>query len=349
MVSYMHIYKRRPRNVPKTKKEWWLLVSRTLIVILGTFVVAFGNVAFLVPMDINAGGLNGIAIIFRYFINNPQQKVLIYNIVIDVCAVFFWLMGLLFIGKDFAIKTLVATIAFPAANWFFTACPGVSDFASSLGEMLKNAGHSAETLPTAGNYLFGGIFGGVFVGAGVAITFVGGGSTGGVDVLTFMMEKFAKIKQSIASFIVDGTIITLGLIILLPNNKDLLLPCLSGIVSAFMSAVLIEVIYIGSQSSYQVDIISSKWEEIQKYAQDELERGTTIIPCRGGFKGEERVILRVVFDRRQFNKIRSHIAKIDPHAFVTYTRTNAVYGEGFKDHNVSSPIDLIKKDKNDGK
>ena len=331
--------------MPKTKKEWWMLVLKVLIVIMGTFVVAFGNVAFLVPMDINAGGLSGIAIIFRYFVSDPQQKVLIYNIVIDVCAVICWLLGLLFIGKDFAIKTLVATIAFPAANWFFTACPGVSDFTNGLGEMLKNAG----TGPTAGNYLLGGIFGGVFVGAGVAITFVGGGSTGGVDVLTFMIEKFLKIKQSIASFMVDGTIVTVGLIVLLPKDHNLLLPCLSGIISAFMSAVLIEVIYIGSQSSYQVDIISNKWEEIQQYAQDELERGTTIIHAEGGYKGEERIILRIVFDRRQYSKIRAYIAKTDPNAFVTYTRTNAVYGEGFKAHTVSSPIDALKKDKKDGK
>ena len=331
--------------MPKTKKEWLMLILKVLIVILGTFVVAFGNVAFLVPMDINAGGLSGIAILFRYFVSDPNLKVIIYNVVIDVCAVIFWLLGLLFIGKDFALKTLVATIAFPAANWFFTACPGVSDFANGLGEMLMKAGEG----PTAGNFLLGGLFGGVFVGAGVAITFVGGGSTGGVDVLTFMFEKFLKIKQSIASFIVDGTIIIVGLIVLLPKNSDLLLPCLSGIISAFMSAVLIEVIYIGSQSSYQVDIISTKWKEIQQYAQDQLERGTTVIHAEGGYKGEERIILRIVFDRRQYSKIRSYIAKIDPNAFVTYTRTNAVYGEGFKAHTVSSPIDVIKKDKKDGK
>lgn len=331
--------------MPKTKKEWWTLILKTIVVIFGTFVVVFGNVAFLVPMNINAGGLSGIGILFRYFVNDVNQKVIIYNVVIDIAAVVCWVLGLLFIGKDFAIKTLVATIAFPAANWFFTTVPGVSDFVNSLGDMLKTAGEG----PKAGNYLFGGIFGGVFVGAGVAITFVGGGSTGGVDVLTFMIEKYLKIKQSIASFLVDGTIVAVGLIVLLPKDRELLLPCLSGIISAFMSAVLIEVIYIGSQSSYQVDIISNKWEEIQHYAQEQLGRGTTIIPCEGGYKGEKRIILRIVFDRRQYNKIRAYIAKTDPAAFVTYTRTNAVYGEGFKAHVSTAPIDAIKKDNKNGK
>ena len=331
--------------MPKTKKEWMKAILKSLIVVLGTFVVAFGNVAFLVPLDINAGGLNGVAIIARYFVAD-NAKVLVYNIIVDVASVLLWLVGLIFIGKEFALKTLVATIAFPLANWIFTACPGVSDAFIKFGEIIESAGNG----PTAGNYLLAGIFGGVFVGVGVAITFVGGGSTGGVDVLTFLLEKYLHIKQSIASFIIDGTIITVGLCVLLPLETKFLLPCLSGIISAFMSAIIIEVIFIGSQTSYQVDIISDKWEEISKYAQDVLGHGATIIHAQGGYKGDDRVILRIVFKKREYSKIRSYIAQVDPKAFVTYTQTNAVFGEGFKSHVNSNLIKEVKakKGKKDG-
>ncbi len=324
--------------MPKTKKEWFIAVYRTLIVIFGTFLVAFGNVAFLAPLDINAGGLNGVAIIARYFVAD-NMKVLLYNIIIDGASVILWLIGLAFIGKEFALKTLVATIAFPLANWLFTACPGLSDGLIKFGEILKMAGNG----PTAGNYLMSGIFGGVFVGVGVAVTFVGGGSTGGVDVLTFLMEKYLHIKQSIASFIIDGTIVTVGLCVLLPLENDFLLPCLSGIISAFMSAIIIEVIYIGSQTSYQVDIISDKWEEISQYAQDVLGHGATIIHAKGGYKGDDRIILRIVFKKREYSKIRSYIAHVDPKAFVTYTQTNAVFGEGFRSHVNTNLIEEVKK------
>lgn len=329
--------------MPKNKREWIIAIYKILIVIVGTFLVAFGNVAFLSPLDINAGGLNGIAIVVRYFVND-NIKVLIYNIVITSASIILWIIGLIFIGKEFAIKTLVATISFPAANWLFTVCPGISDLLLKLGVLMKEAGSG----PTAGNFLMSGIFGGVFVGIGVAITFVGGGSTGGVDVLTFLIEKYLRIKQSIASFLVDGTIVAVGLAILLPKESDFLLPCLSGIISAFMSAIIIEYIYIGSQTSFQVDIISCKWEEISQYAQTELERGTTIIRANGGYRGDERIILRIVFNKREYNKIRSFIAQIDPNAFVTYTRTNAVFGEGFKAHRNDDTI-FTKKDKKDGK
>ena len=325
--------------------DWYKLICRGILVILGTVLVALGNVAFLVPLDINAGGLSGIGIIARYFA--PESfKVLLYNIIITGASIVLWLLGLLFIGKDFAIKTLVATIVFPAANWLFTTCPGLSDLISQFGELIKTAGNG----PTAGNFLLVGLFGGVFVGVGVALTFVGGGSTGGVDVLTFLMEKFLKIKQSIASFIVDGTIVVTGLAVLLPQDNSFLLPCLSGILSAFVTALIIEFIYIGSQTSYQVDIISDKWEEISKFAQDELGRGATIIHAQGGFHGDERIVLRVVFDKRQYNKIRQYISKVDPKAFVTFTQTNAVFGEGFKSHiSKTLAIKESKKKDKDGK
>ena len=328
--------------MPKTKKEWLLAIAKIVLVIVGTFLVAFGNVGFLAPLDVNAGGLNGIAIIVRHFITDDGVKVLVYNLVVDIAAVVFWLIGLLFVGKEFAIKTLVASIALPVATLFFTACPGVAKITADLGELLKTTGNG----PTAGNYLLSAVFGGVFVGVGVAVTFVGGGSTGGVDTLVFIMEKYLKIKQSIAAFIIDGSIIIIGLCILLPSDTLFLLPCLSGIVSSFVSSVCIEFIYIGSQSSYQVDIISSKWEEVSRFVQDELERGTTLIPAKGGFSGEDKVILRIVFSKREYNKIRAFIAKIDPKAFVTYTRTNAVFGEGFKSHKVDNIF--TKKEKDDG-
>ncbi len=330
--------------MPKTKKEWLAAIYRTIIVILGTTVVAFGSVGFLVPLDINAGGLSGIGIVVRHFVAE-DYRVLAYNIVVTTLSVLFWLIGLIFIGKDFAIKTLVATIVFPGANWLFTACPGVADLMNELGNLMSTTGNAGT--PTAGNFLLSGIFGGVFIGVGVAVTFVGGGSTGGVDVLSFLMEKYLKIRQSIASFIVDGTIITVGLFCLVPSNKELLLPCLSGIISAFVSALFIEFIYIGSQTSYQVDVISDKWEQISDFVQNEVGRGCTVIPAKGGFKGDERIVLRIVFNKREYNKIRAYIAKVDPKAFVTYTRTNAVFGEGFRPHKETTIF--TKKDDEDGK
>ena len=103
--------------MPKTKKEWVVAITKILMVIFGTVLVALGNVAFLVPLDVNAGGLNGIGIIARVFIEDPNTQILVYNIIITGASIILWIIGLIFVGKEFAIKTLVATIVFPATNW----------------------------------------------------------------------------------------------------------------------------------------------------------------------------------------------------------------------------------------
>ena len=293
------------------KKHLFKQINNYIAVILGTFLLAFGSVIFLTKSELVAGGVSGIAIIIQHFVSSQ-----IYDYLVAGLTVFFWLIGLIFLGKDFALKTALSSGLYIGFTFLFKRVPFFDELATTFaGEQL------------AGNLILCGIFGGVFIGGGVAITFLGGGSSGGVDVVQLLVSKYTGIKESLSGFLIDGTIIVVGMI-----SMRLWIPALCGILSSFMTAALIEIVYIKNQTAYQVDIISDKWQEISRYAQDELERGATIIHAEGGYKGEERVILRVVFDRFQYDKIKKYIASVDPKAFVTYTQTNAVFGEGFKKH-----------------
>ena len=74
-----------------------------------------------------------------------------------------------------------------------------------------------------------------------------------------------------------------------------------------------------------------------------MGRGATIVRAEGGYKGENRVLLRIVFDKMQYNRLKKFIARVDPHAFVTITKTSAVYGEGFKPHHSDISKEITKK------
>ena len=299
-----------------------------ILVVLGTLILSFGSVIFLTECELVAGGVSGIAIIIQHFVG-----VQIYDYVVAGLIVLFWLIGLLFVGKDFAIKTLLSSILCIGFTFLFVRVPFFNTLAKTFAGTLNG------DAPQVGNLILCGIFGGVFVGGGVALTFLGGGSTGGVDVIQVLLYKRFQIKESITSFVVDGLVIIAGL-----AAMQIYVPALCGMLCSFVTAVLIEVVYIRNQTSYQVDIISKEWKKISEFAQTELERGATIIHAEGGYKGEERVILRVVFDKFQYDKIRNYIATIDPNAFVTFTQTNAVYGEGFK-NNKNTEINLKNKKK----
>ena len=289
------------------------LIHSYILVAIGTFVLAFGSVIFLTRCELVAGGVSGIAIIIQHFVN-----INIYDYVIAGLMAVTWLIGLIFVGKSFAIRTLFSTILYIGFTFLFNRI----EFFNHLAETFAGTVNGGTT--EVGNYILCGVFGGVFVGGGIAITFIGGGSTGGVDVFQIILRKYLQIKESISSFVIDASIIVVGMIVM-----QMWVPALCGLLSCFVSATLVEIVYIKHQTSYQVDIISEHWKEINEYAQKVLDRGTTIIHAEGGYKGEERIILRIVFDRMQYDKIREYIATVDPNAFITFTQTNAVYGEGF--------------------
>lgn len=292
-------------------RDFGIKAFRVFLVILGSAILAFGAGVFLTKLEIVSGGLSGIAIIIQHFIGGGDQYI---DIIVGGASVLLFFVGLFFIGKEFAFKTLVSSIAYPAFLALFLRIPVFQQLATVV------AGDGS-----IGYIILCGVFGGVFVGSGVALTFLGGGSTGGVDIIIVMIAEKTRAKESVISFAVDASIILLSIILIRENFVN----SLCGVISAFAASLMIEYIYVNQTASIQADVISDKWEEISRFAQDEMGRGATIIKAQGGYKNEDRIILRVVFDRRQFDQFKKYIAKTDPKAFTTFTQTNAVYGEGF--------------------
>ena len=306
----------------KTKRNIKRQIFDLILIVLGSVLLAFSTAEFLTNLSIVSGGLAGVGIIIQHFVSNG----LIIDIVVAIGEVVLWLVGLFFVGKKFALKTLIPSILFPAFLSLFLRVPVFQDFAKQV------AGEG-----TAGNLLLCAIFAGILNGVALSLTFLGGGSTGGFDSIIFLCEKYLHIKQSIGSFICDGAIILAAII----SMSDQVINSLCGIITASLTALIIEFIFIKSKSSYQADILSSHWEEISQYVQDDLGRGATLIPAKGGYHHTDKTILRVVIDKSQYDMLRDYIYEVDNKAFVTFTETKAVFGEGFKKH---TKISKINKD-----
>lgn len=291
-----------------------------LLVIVGSILLAMTNAFFMTELQIVSGGLSGIAIIVQHFVNLAFPGVQVIDIIVFALTWALWILGLMFLGKSFAFKTLISAVIYPLALSLFLRVPFFTDVAKTI------AWGEVEGTKEVGRILLCGIFGGFGLGFSCALTFLGGGSTGGVDNICFILEKYLHIKQSISIMLMDSVVVILGMFII-PNN---LVPGLCGIIAVALSALTIEFVYNRQLRAYQADIISDEWEKISTYAQDVLGRGATIISAKGGYKGDERTVLRVVFNRNQLLEFKEFIHQTDPHAFVTLTQTQAVYGEGFK-------------------
>ena len=290
----------------KYKKE----LKHIGLCIVGSFILAFGTAAFLIPANVVAGGTSGIGMIVSYFVKDSLgtrfEDIVVWSINIILLIIAFF-----FVGKKFALHTLVSTIFFPAFFTLMIRTPmitWVSDYFIINPEMYPEGFLALDSI----RLMLAGIFAGITIGAGVSLTFIGGGSTGGLDVVYFLIEKYLHIKQSISSFVLDAAIIIVYACCI-PNR---VLPSLVGVVSALLSALMIEVMYIRINCNYVVDILTVKYKEIDNYIIKELKMTSTLLEATGAYSNKKYKLVRFIIKRRDFEDVKKVIAKIDPKAFI---------------------------------
>lgn len=297
--------------VTKMGRQW---IRNMLYVVGGTLLLSFGTAVFIVPFDLVTGGVSGIAIVLEKLI--PLDFLTVDRWVTVLTWVLFFL-GLIFLGRDFALKTLVSTIVYPVGLSLFLrlASPDVLNgfFCLSASEYGQIA------------VLLAAVFGGTFVGAGCAITFLGGGSTGGTDILAFTVCRFfRRMKSSVVIFALDAAIVVLGMFVL----RDLVVSLL-GIVSAFVCALVVDKVFLGGTRAFVAQIITERSEAINRAVIERLERTTTILDATGGYTGSDKKMVVVSFTMDQYALLLRLIHDIDPYAFTTVHAAHEITGEGW--------------------
>ena len=319
-------------------------IYKTFLVILGTFIVAFGAAVFLVPFNIVSGGLSGLGIILSRYI----------PIDIDVIiTIFTWLiffLGLIFLGLKFSINTLISSIVYPII-FSLILRTGISEYILNL---LINEGMSVTSnsgvveivnleLLQPGRLIIIGLVGGALTGIGCGITFIGGGSTGGLDILAFILNKFTGIKTSNCSLIFDVTIVLVGIIIQLVDQSSYgFLASLIGIFSAVLCSLMIEFVYVRQSGAYFADIVTDKPRELSDRVIKELDRSVTVYNVKGGYSEEDKVCVRIIFARNELINVKDLVADVDKKAFMIIGECSNVAGEGFSKLH-SSKDNAIKK------
>ncbi len=285
-----------------------------LLVIVGTLILSFGTAVFILPFELVSGGVAGIAIVVNRFL--PAGLISVDMIVTVVTWLLFFI-GLVVLGRSFATKTLLSTIIYPIGVSVFMRLTDPAFLGGFFN--LHSSPHSQISLILAA------VFGGAFVGTGCAVTFIGGGSTGGVDIIAFSICKiFKRLKSSVVIFAVDASIVILGMFAIGDFAVSLL-----GIVSAFIAAAVVDKVFLGSTRSFIAQVVTDRYEEINKIIIEKVDRTTTIVDIRGGYSGEAKKMLIISFTMNQYAEVMNTITKIDKKAFVTIHSAHEINGEGW--------------------
>ncbi len=305
----------------KNKEKMLRMSKNVSLILLGSFLLALADALFIMPCNIINGGIDSLGVIINFFFKDKVGFDL-SDIVIAVFQVLLWVLGLLLLGKKFSFYTLLGTLAFPA---FYSLLLRI-DFIS----LVKIDTFYTSHLDSNGNIDFitliiSGIFGGLLTGAGVAITFLGDGSTGGTDILSFIIAKYTSIKQDLSGLILDSTMIIIGLICL--QSYEL---ALTGILSAIVASFIIRKIYIEADNPVTMDIISNNPQPIMDFIHNKLDHATTLVQVEGGYSKKKRVAVKAVVYGSEARDVKAFVSTVDPDAFITSTSAENVSGEGFE-------------------
>ena len=307
--------------IPRTPGEIRRTVKNTLLVVLGTFVLAFGTGVFIIPFDLVTGGVSGIGIILHRLLRDvPFLGTLTTEIYASVINLGLFIIGLIFLGRAFALKTLVSTAVYPVAlqlssllvrsGWLDGFFDLLSDKYTAYGQIV---------------IVIAAVFGGALVGAGCAITFLGGGSTGGTDIVALIISKYIKrLKSSTAIFAVDAAVVVMGMFAI----NDMVISLL-GVVSALICAIVIDRMFIGESGAFIANVVSDHHEEIVNGIIEKLHRTATVTDATGAYSGKGKKMIMVSFSLRQYADFIALVSAVDRRAFVTIHRAHEINGEGW--------------------
>ncbi|MDP0488078.1 MAG: YitT family protein [Fusobacterium sp. JB021] len=275
------------------KKE---IIKDVLLMTIGAFVYAFGINYFFVGNNFADGGVTGVSIILHYLFNFDIG--LTYGI-INIPLI---IIGYKLIGGEFILKTLYGTIVTSVA---------FKVLSSYLGPMDDK--------------FMAAVFGGILAGVGLGIMFASGGSSGGTDIIVKILNKFWDISVGKGFLAIDLIILSaLGLLF----GKEIFMYTLVGM---FISTKVIDKIQDGFSKSKAITIISKNSFQIKDRIMQETQRGTTIIPVKGGYTYESKEMISCIVSIYDISTVKRIVRSLDNKAFMYITDVSEVLGEGFKE------------------
>ena len=266
-------------------------------IIIGCILMALGTALFLLPNQLSSGGFAGISTIIYYLFNMPLGiTMLILNIPLIILTI-------IKVGKEIAIKGIFGTIV-------------LSTFID-IFEKLK---------PLTEDRLLACIYGGILVGLGTAIVLKANASTGGTDLLSYIVRAFKPhFKTSNLIVIVDTTIVFLNVLFF----KEIEIGLYSAI-AIYLMGKMIDIVFEGIYFTKTMFIVSNEYKKIAKEIEEKIDRGSTALYGKGMYTREKKMVLWCVASRGEVVRIKQIAQEIDPRAFIVISNAREAWGKGFK-------------------
>ena len=284
------------------RKPLWL---EYLMIIVGTGLMSLAINSVFDASGMVTGGFSGIAIIIKAWTKglvNGGIPLWVTNCVLNIPLFFIaWRVK----GFSFIKKAILGEISL------------------SVWLAIQPVFHLAGD-----DLLLAALYGGVIQGVGIGLVFLGGGTTGGTDMMAAIIQKFLQ-HYSISQImqIIDGAVVVVGMYVFGIHKA------LYAIIAVYLVTKVSDGLIEGLKFSKAVYIITEKPEEIAGMIMEDLDRGATGINVKGMYSGQDKLMLFVVVNKKEIVMLKEKVDEIDPQAFVIVTDAREVQGEGFIEKN----------------
>lgn len=257
-----------------------------LVITLATAIVSCAVFFFLVPSHISVGSISGLAIVTSNFIPLPVSAItMIYNVALLI-------LGFLLVGREFGGKTVYTSLLLPVFLGILERI--FPNFESIMGDAFLDMICYVFT-----------------VSIGLAMLFTRNASSGGLDIVAKLMNKFLRMELGKAMS-VSGMAVALSAA-LIYDAKTVVL----SIMGTYLNGIVLDNFIFGIDRKRRICIMSPKLEEIRRFILHELHSGATIYESWGAYSMEPRREIITVVDKNEYAKLMQFVSKTDPKAFVT--------------------------------
>lgn len=272
-----------------------------LIITVGTLAVSAGVYFFKFPNNFSTGGVSGISVILGKLF--PGLSAGSYVLIINMLLL---IVGFLFIGKGFGLKTVYSSLLMSLA---IRVAESIAPMSAPLTNQPFLELCFAVLLPAFGS----------------ALLFNTGASTGGTDIVAMILKKYVSLDIGKALFVTDALIaLTAGLVF---GAETGLFSLLGLLAKAFVVDGVIESI----NTSKYFTIVTDKAEPILSFIMHVLKRGATeSTEFEGAYSQNKKTLILTVVNRVEAVRLKKYVHMTDPGAFMVISSSSDIIGKGFR-------------------
>ena len=270
----------------KTKLNYTKLLIETVILTVAVAIIAAAVYFFLVPSHTSVSSISGLGIVLSNFVPMPLSAItMILNVVLLI-------IGFITCGREFGVKTIYTSIMLPVFLGLFEQI--FPDFESMTG---------SQELDVLCYILV--------VSVGLSILFNRNASSGGLDIVAKIMNKYLHMDLGKAMSL-SGMCVALSAA-LVYDKKTVVL----SVLGTYFNGIVLDHFIFNQDMKRRVCIITQKEEELRHFILYELHSGATIYEAIGAYTMEKHNEIITIVDKTEYQKLMNFINREDPLAFIT--------------------------------